>query len=437
MNGNGKMGIGKIGSTPGRGIKPFFPNPQVPQSINSQTPLKSGMDEKRDIYKTDERYENRLNLLKRNNSVIPENKELILSFLHDCQLGKTIKKGQKKKIGKRRCMKYIYMLKRLSKWFDKPFSEVAQKDMEVFILRLDNDEILTFKGKPFSEESKADVKKAVRKFWKWMNGGHQYPDIVSWIDTTYKIQEIPAIKFEEMQRLVEYSDSPEKKFYVMLLFDSGARPEEAMNLRWSDLEKKQPESGRHYYMARIRWSKTKPRTISLPLCTEMIDRIINAHPEKQDSSEPLIPVEYSNLYKKLKLLGRNVLRKNIYPYIFRHSSITYYAKVLRNRQKLCYRYGWAMSSKEVDRYIDREGFEEEETAELVQQKETINIQKENERLKNELVLLREDMQNLQNGVEKRKDADTVMNALTQNPEALKQLVGIIKKLDLEDAVAGL
>lgn len=44
---------------------------------------------------------------------------------------------------------------------------------------------------------------------------------------------------------------------------------------------------------------------------------------------------------------------------FRHSSATYYASKL-NRQQLCIRYGWAISSRMPDTYFTRSGVDMEE-----------------------------------------------------------------------------
>ena len=54
--------------------------------------------------------------------------------------------------------------------------------------------------------------------------------------------------------------------------------------------------------------------------------------------------------------------------MFRHSSSTYYASKL-NRQQLCYRFGWAFSSRMPDIYISRAGMVEEKISEQFKNEE--------------------------------------------------------------------
>lgn len=98
------------------------------------------------------------------------NKEFILDFLRDCQLGKTIKGRQKKKIGFRRLYRIYIVLTGVSRHFGKRFDEVAEKEMEGYIYGLDTGQIKTHKGTPYTEESLASNKKIIKKFYKWLFG---------------------------------------------------------------------------------------------------------------------------------------------------------------------------------------------------------------------------------------------------------------------------
>lgn len=110
--------------------------------------------------------------LKTNGSVIPENRDLIVSFINDCRLGKTILGRSKKKIGVARCLKYISILTQLPNYFNCSFNEITQQDMERFISDLETDKYKSVKGKPYAPETKADIKKPIKKFWKWKDGNN-------------------------------------------------------------------------------------------------------------------------------------------------------------------------------------------------------------------------------------------------------------------------
>jgi len=118
-----------------------------------------------DIHHVQRDYETALKSLENDERVLPENKKLILKFLRDCELGKTIKKGQNKKIGAGRCAKMLSMLKIMSIWLGRPFDKATQDEMEAMIIGLERDK---FKGskKKYSDNTKADFKKVLRKFYK-------------------------------------------------------------------------------------------------------------------------------------------------------------------------------------------------------------------------------------------------------------------------------
>jgi integrase len=318
-----------------------------------------------------------------------QNKLLIQSFLKDCMLGKTVRGRSKRKIGAARCLKYLWILKELSGAFGKCFELVSQADLEEFVQDLEGDRIRGKGGRPYSEATKGDIKKAIKKFWKWKDGGNKvYPEMVEWIDTYVSVKEVPALTKAEIDKMIESSSVLRDKALVMVLFDSGARAEELLNVRlkrehlfWKD------EIG--CYMIRLEFSKTKPRTISLPLSAKYLKEWLEAHPAKHNPQAQLFPMTYPAMKMVVYRLGKRALGRRVTPHVLRHSSATYYANRLKNPYKLCYRYGWTMASKEVNRYLDREGILESETAEVVKSDEMSRVNRENGLLREEITLLKE------------------------------------------------
>jgi len=238
--------------------------------------------EKIDIHGISKKYEKALKRLVRDKTIIPRNRELILRFLKDAELGKTLKNREKKKIGPGRCLKCLVFLRKVSKWLNKDFDKVMQEDMERMILDLEKGRTKSVKRKPFTESTKVDIKRIIRKFYKWLLGNNDYyPEIVDWIDTYDKMPEVSTLMRWEVEKMVEYAKSARDKAIIMLLFDSGTRPEEFLNLRLEDVKVKKDavkelqlyntELGeKDYYIIRIRFSKTKPRTISVIMCTKTL-----------------------------------------------------------------------------------------------------------------------------------------------------------------------
>lgn len=383
--------------------------------------------EKLDIYKIKEKYHKTLARFEKEKIVLAANKKLILEFLKDAELGKTIKNRAKKKIGEARLMKYLYRLRDLSNYFNKYFKAVTPKDMERFIYDLERDKI---KGKKYKERTKVDIKNNIKKFWKWLYVGKKAKrdeygnlEIVNWIDTSLKEKEIPALSREEVEILANACNT-KYKAVVKVLFDSGARIEEFLNLTIGDITKKDD-----FYKIRIRYSKTKPRTISIPMCATELENWLRIHPDRKNLGAYLFPITYGAIRMELKRKGKKILSKNVTPHILRHSSATYYCNKLTPFQ-LCYRYGWSMSSRMPARYIDREGIIEEKTAEIIKGDEVNELRKENKLLNEEFQRLKEDYTELRTMV---GNVNKFMIKLVKDPVVLRFLVRKIgeKKLTKE------
>lgn len=356
-------------------------------------------------------YQRALAKLESNATILPDNQKLILTFIRDCSLGKTIRKGAKKKIGPARCLKYMSILTRLSREFGKSFNRINQEDMERLILNLEEGRILSARGKPFSAETRADYKKAIKKFWKWKDGNNsQYPDLVEWIDVSVKVKEIPALSRKDVERLVDAAPSIRLKALIMVLFDSGARIEELLNVRLKE-EHVCWKQELDCYTIRLEFSKTKPRTVSLPLASKHLRAWLQTHPGKEILESQLFPIRYDAIRTSLYRLGTRVLNKRVTPHVLRHSSATYFANKL-NHYQLCNRYGWTMSSDQVNRYIDRAGILEEETTKLIREDETNTTLTENESLREEIMLLKEQRSNDNTTEKSSSESEGLMSIVT-------------------------
>ena len=362
------------------------------------------MLEKIDIYNTEGNYKTQVKSFKKdaNNG----NRELILDYLRDCELGKTIKNRAKKKIGVGRRSKILSSLSRISNWIKKPFVNLTQEELENFILDLERDKYKKKDRNNFSDSTKVDFKKILRKFILWMNKNKETSLDVSFIDTYQEEKEVPALTREEVEKLISRTNNLKTRFIIKVLFDGGLRIEEFLNLRGDDLTWKQDLS---CYMIRVRISKTKPRTISLQLSTKEIDNHIEELKEnKQFKSEnPLISMTYDAVRVMLKRLGKKVLNKRVTPHLLRHTSATYYANKLSYFQ-LCYRYGWTMSSKQPNRYIDREGIKEQETAKIIRNDELGNVQEKNKKLEEDIIRLKEQISGMPEMFEKLNQTDNII-----------------------------
>lgn len=352
------------------------------------------MEDKIDIYRRDVYYEKTLQRIEADMAMLKRNKELLLKFIWDCRLGKTIKGRAKKKIGKVRVLKYMCLLKNLSDWLGKPFDKATKEDMEKLVNDIEND---TYKKKNrdnYSEESKVDYKKALRKFYKWLGKER----LVEFMDTSVTMKEVPALTRDEVEALVDSTPDKMIKAVLMVLFDGGLRAAEFLNVRIKDLAKKDYRSDSDCYWINIRYSKTFSRTIPLPLCTKHLSEWLAIHPRRDDQEALLITTSYPALIKRVKILANKVLKKNINLHTLRHSSATYWAPKM-NRYQLCAKYGWAFSSDMPDRYIKRKGIIFDEIAEKGDVDKTTKLQKENMKLKEQVERLEHDYRRFSKALE--------------------------------------
>ncbi len=346
-----------------------------------------------------------------------KNKQLITQFLRDCELGKTIHQGQKKKIGKARIVKYLETLKQLAIWFNVDFDQVTQVQMEEFILGLENNQYTRRNGSPYTESVKRDYKVCLRKYYKWLLGDNEtYPPIVRWLDTRDVIPEIPCLLRSEIERMSEHARNPMERAVIWVLFDSGARAEEFLNVRYRHLEETESEDKQTIYRIRIEFSKTKPRTLLLPVASPYLRRHIETQGQcGQD--EQVFPLPYSRLRNIFRRVGMKGLGRRVHPHLLRHSSATYYAPLL-SRAAFCYRYGWSYRSNMADRYIDREALNDQESVRAVTTRTTETVQRENTRLQEDMTALRDRLNQM----------DALMGLLTADPHIAQALAQKVRQM---------
>jgi len=322
---------------------------------------------------------------------LPENRDLLKRFIYDARLGKTILGREKKKVGLKRLLKYIQDLKKLDVYFKRPFGNLTETDIERFILDLEDGLIKTVDGRPFALETQVVIKKMIKKFYKWLEGDNiEVPRKVRWIDTSYELPDYVALTKAEVDKILVLHTSNStfnllrNRALLMFMFDSGIRAEEVLNVRMRHLSMKNDN-----YVVRVEFSKTKKRTITLPFCKTYLDQWLDVHPAVTEASAQLFPITYNALLHLVHRFGE-IVNKKISPHSLRHSSATYWCQHL-TPYELCYRFGWSMSSKMPQRYIDREGLNQEKANKVVRAAKVETLEQENSILSQRLAALEDQM----------------------------------------------
>ena len=397
------------------------------------------MDQKIDIHKSKVNYRKSIDLLKKRKDISNRNKNLIIKFLNDCEIGKTVLGRQKKKISLSTLRKYLFSLivvaRNIKVDLDSlPPDDRNNKVMEDFIRRLESNKIRRDDGKTYSEKTKREIKIALRKFYKWLYGENkELPKLVSWIDTHVEQSEIEALTREEIEYWVSKVENVRHKALIMTLFDSDARAEEFLNIRMKHVSY---DEGEGAYKVRIQFSKTLPRTIYLPIATPYLREYLRVYEDADNPNAQLFPYSYNYLRRFLRESSQRHLKKRVHPHLLRHSSATFYCEKL-NPYQLCYRFGWRMSSSMPQRYIDSKGLTDKQTAKVIRIERDEVLMRENQKLKEEIIIIREQMKDYERlkeqfikFVERRKEADEIMKALLNDKKILNALIARLEETGL-------
>jgi len=331
--------------------------------------------------------------------MVEQNKKIIEDLINHLKLGKPILNRRRKPIDKATEKKYWVWLKKLDIWLNKPFNDITDQDIDQLRKDLKNDKIRQNNGKPYSDGTKRDIE---QKFIKTLlNYLGKYE--LGFFLTTYKDEsEIPSLMKTEVEKLVSQSKLRDKVI-LQILFDGGFRAEEFLNVKFKDLKDESLKSD-GYYKIRITKSKTKPRTVglTLPLTTEIIKDWLEANKDKIGTNAPFVDLSYRHLNLIIRRIGLNVLKKKITPHQMRHSSATYYCHYL-SKYQLCKRYGWSMNSNMPQRYIDREGVEDDSINKKVVGEENASFFKEVNKLKEQVNSKNERIVDMEDRLKKAED----------------------------------
>ena len=343
-----------------------------------------------------------------------ENKKDILIFLQDLEIGK-VNRG--KRISEGRRLKYLDMLKITFTFWNKDISQIELKDIADFERSISSDQILSFKKKPFSNESKRDIKIALKIYIKWKLGEAKALELCGWLDTRRIAKTPDYMKESEVMKLYKSCKNAKERYLLALLFDSGARAEEFINIRYEDIEIPEKRDSFVKITLKEEYSKTKGRVISLywKYSLEAVrDYLRERELEGLKSTDPVFEGSYNSARFFLMRAGKKILNKSIHFHLFRHSSATYYASKL-NRQELCYRYGWRFSSEMPDTYISRAGMQSKELDEKFSSTEMENLQKKLDKQEQEKMI----------EVERQKDTEELKKKIEE--EVWERLVKTLQE----------
>jgi integrase/recombinase XerD len=218
-----------------------------------------------------------------------------------------------------------------------------------------NQELATF--------TKRKLKMTLRSFYKWLFNTDSYPDMVKWIKPDpNQGNKLPKDMLNEadVKKLIDSCKNQRDKTIIALLWDTGMRVGELLNLKVKDVTLS--DSLSHVIVSGKTGDRRVPLVFAVPyLAGYLNDFRKNAKQEDSlfiviDRSTPTNrPMDYIHVRKLLSdLKARSNLEKKLHAHLFRHSRATYYANTLTEQQAKMF-FGWSGGSTMVARYTHLSG----------------------------------------------------------------------------------
>jgi integrase len=299
-----------------------------------------------DIYNYEKRLRNKLSQIKKSESLSRNNRRKILDFHRHC-----IAEG----LSEARTLRYLHDLPLLAQYLEKDFGKATERDFERVLNRLEKTD--------YASQTKLDFKKTIKKFYKWLNGGEQYPESVRWIKAGRKRNDrkLPEelLTEEEVKKMIETASHPRDRAAISVLWESGCRVGEFLGLEVKHVVFEETVT------RIIVHGKTGSRRIPIIDSTPYLAEWIENHPFKGEPDSPLWMgigtvgrnkmLSYPAFRKMLAETAKRAhIKKKVNPHNFRHSRATFLARHLTEAQMNQYM-GWVRGSDMPATYVHLSG----------------------------------------------------------------------------------
>jgi len=249
-------------------------------------------------------------------------------------------------------------LKIMAEHVDEPFDEMdkdAVKNLVEWIHSRD-----------YTEETVYTYKNVIRSFWKWMNptDDGDVPTEVAWITMNPPNGNgatLPKdlLTKDDIEAQIDAAKNPRDKALISLLYETGARIGELIDLTVGDIEDR--KHGKKVVID----GKTGARRLPLVESVPHLNNWLNKHPNPEKDAPLWCKIQQGDpddqlgyRYIREKILKKNMERAGIdkpsNPHHYRHSRASHLATELKEAQ-LCEWFGWVQGSDVPARYVHLSG----------------------------------------------------------------------------------
>lgn len=248
-------------------------------------------------------------------------------------------------------------LKVMSENADMPFDAMDKGDVK--------DLVAWVHSKDYTDETISTYKNVIRSFWKWMNptDDGEAPPEANWIELNQPKSNdtLPKdlLSKEDIENQVDAAKNPRDKALIYMLYETGARIGELIDLTVGDIEDR--KNGKKVVIE----GKTGARRLPLVESVPHLNNWLNKHPNPEKDAPLWCKIQQGNpddqlgyRYIREKILKKNMERADIdkpsNPHHYRHSRASYLATELKEAQ-LCEWFGWVQGSNVPARYVHLSG----------------------------------------------------------------------------------
>lgn len=226
-------------------------------------------------------------------------------------------------------LEYVYVFG--TRHFSRSFQGAATADIHEAVYRIETSNLAPW--------TKHDFKVAIRKFFKFVEWGHEaltrpgYPDSVAGVSTRVRkrdrvrVQAADILTEGEAHRLIAATETLQYRALISLTYELGARIGEIGSMNVGDISR-----DHHSFLCDLN-GKTGHRVVRIIGSAAALTAWLNAHPHKNDSTAALWGSRRAGRWKRLaygtiqrrfkRVQKRAGITKRVHPHLLRHSRITH------------------------------------------------------------------------------------------------------------------
>ena len=303
------------------------------------------------IHNYEEKLEQTVSAMLRDNKLSQQNKDTILEFQRYLSIAG---------YSQPRILKYVDTARRVAHWFkNKDFTKLTREDVLEYLSKV--------QALDRSEWTKQWYRVFIKRFLQWVHNmsKDQYPDLVKDVKVHFpnRLRKLPNegefLTEEDVTKLIEACSNSRDRALVSTLYEGGCRIGELGNMKIRHLKFDE------YGAVLTVQGKTGSRNIRIINSTPYLATWLNDHSRKDDREAPLWvnigpyntrqQISYVRLRKLISDLGKKAgIKKRCNPHSFRHARATVLADHLTEFQMNQY-FGWIQGSNMPATYVHMSG----------------------------------------------------------------------------------